>query len=92
MADNRISTYKLIGLIIMGILIRLFLIPQVQYLKHYAHFTTALNDVRSLYENFSSYRLTQGSTYYADPNAINLPIGVIKIFHIVYLGFGEKGI
>jgi len=55
--------------ILSGLAVKEFVAPRVQYLKHYAHFNTPLNDEKTLKEAFSSYELT--GEYFPDPNSIN---------------------
>ena len=57
-SSSHISFVHLIILISLGTLVRIFLIPYVGYLTHYAHFTTSLNDMRSLKECFSNYQIS----------------------------------
>jgi len=75
-----------------SLVLKIYLSPNFQPLKHFAHFITSLNDYRSLQECFTNYELSNGNTFYKDPNAVNLPLAIIKTLHMVYKGFGDAGV
>src|SRR6185312_7729271 len=81
---------KILTLILLRVLISSMLGPQVQYLKHYSHFVTPLNDMRTLKEAFSNYRLS--GSFFADPNSINPPLALIRALFQLSDRFGESGI
>lgn len=89
-SKNTTSSIKILFFCLIGIALKHQLSSSLQYLKHYAHFNTTLNDVKTMKEEFSNNEIT--GNYFIDPNAISLPLLVVKTFHIIFKLSGDFGI
>jgi GPI transamidase subunit PIG-U len=78
--------------IFIGFVIRIVLEQRLSFLKHYPYFNTPLIDLRQLLEAFNNYRVSGGTEYFLDHNAINQPLALVKLYHLIFLNTGVNGI
>ena len=74
------------ALLSIGIIIRALLIGRLDSIKYHSMFNTPLSDSRSVFESFSHHDIK--GTYFANPNAINQPLMLIKMLHFVHESIG----
>ena len=68
--------------IALGLRLRILLETRLGFLKHYTYFNTPLIDIRQLFESISNYRIT-GTSYFIDENAINQPLALVRLYHLL---------
>jgi hypothetical protein len=78
--------------IFIGLVIRIVLEQRLSFLKHYPYFNTPLIDLRQLLEAFNNYRVSGGTEYFLDQNAINQPLALVKLYHLIFESAGVNGI
>ena len=78
----------LVPLIVLSVVLKaLVLEPRVGFLRHYPYFNTPLIDMRQVLEAITNFKIS--GTYFLDPNAINQPLLLVKLYHLLYeLGGG----
>jgi hypothetical protein len=76
--------------LIIGLIIRVILERRLAFLKHYPYFNTPLIDIRQLLEAINNFKVS--GTYFLDNNAINQPLALVKLLHMLYDFYGMTGI
>lgn len=84
------SPFLLFVLILIGFVVRVILERRLTFLKHYPYFNTPLIDLRQLLEAINNYKIS--GTYFLDQNAINQPLVLVKLYHVLYDTYGLIGI
>ena len=76
--------------IALSFVIKLVLERRLGFLKHYPYFNTPLIDLRQLLEAISNHKLT--GAYFIDENAINQPLLLVRLYHLLFSTLGVFGI